>query len=51
LESLEESKDDMERISNAHRVAGVRDFITYVEQVEYHGKIAVQRSGTQSNKE
>jgi hypothetical protein len=51
LESLEDSKDDSERISNAHRVAGVRDFITYIEQVEYHGKIAVQRSATHNEKE
>ena len=34
LELLEDSKDDQERISNAHYVAGVRDFINYIEKLE-----------------
>jgi hypothetical protein len=41
LERLEDSKDDNERITNAHYVAGVRDFIYFVEQQEYLGKLAV----------
>ena len=42
LELLEDSKDDSDRISNAHYVAGVRDFIYFVEQQEYLGKVAVK---------
>jgi Mg/Co/Ni transporter MgtE len=42
LERLEDSKDDSDRISNAHYVAGVRDFIYFVEHQEYLGKIAVK---------
>jgi hypothetical protein len=48
LEQLEDSKTDEERISNAHYVAGVRDFINYVEKLRYLGKIAEKRSETQS---
>ena len=40
LELLEESKDDVERINNAQRVAGVRDFIEFIERTEYLGKVA-----------
>lgn len=40
LERLEESKDDPERIMNSHYVAGVRDFIDFIEKQEYLGKIA-----------
>lgn len=40
LERLEDSKDDSERISNAHYVAGVRDFIDFIEKQEYLGKVA-----------
>ncbi len=40
LEMLEESKDDVERINNAQRVAGVRDFIEFIERTEYLGKVA-----------
>lgn len=40
LERLEDSKDDLERISNAHYVAGVRDFIGFIEKQEYLGKVA-----------
>ena len=42
LERLEDSKDDSDRISNAHYVAGVRDFIYFVEQQEYLGKVTVK---------
>jgi hypothetical protein len=37
---LEESKDDVNRIDNAQRVAGVRDFIEFIERTEYLGKVA-----------
>ena len=40
LEMLEESKDDVERINNAQRVAGGRDFIEFIERTEYLGKVA-----------
>lgn len=40
LERLEDSKTDLERIENAHYVAGVRDFIDFVEKQEYLGKVA-----------
>ncbi len=40
LERLEDSKDDQERISNAHYVAGVRDFIDFIEKQEFLGKVA-----------
>ena len=40
LEMLEESKGDVERIDNAQRVAGVRDFIEFIERTEYLGKVA-----------
>jgi hypothetical protein len=40
LERLEDSKDDNERISNAHYVSGVRDFIDFVEKTEYLAKVA-----------
>jgi len=40
LELLEESKEDAERIDNAQRVAGVRDFIEFIERTEYLGKVA-----------
>lgn len=51
LELLEDSKDDQERISNAHYVAGVRDFIVYIEKLEYLGKSAQKRSEKQDEKE
>ena len=44
LEQLEDSTDDQQRISNAHYVAGVRDFINYIEKLQYLGKIAQKRS-------
>tara|TARA_R110000772_G_scaffold229265_1_gene340119 strand:- start:108 stop:425 length:318 start_codon:yes stop_codon:yes gene_type:complete len=40
LEKLEDSSTDLDRISNAHYVAGVRDFIDFVEKQEYLGKVA-----------
>lgn len=40
LERLEDSRADPERIENAHYVAGVRDFIGFVEKTEYLGKVA-----------
>ena len=48
LEFLEDSSDDQERISNAHKVAGVRDFVSYIEKLEYLGKSAQQRSEKQA---
>ena len=44
LTQLEDSTDDQQRISNAHYVAGVRDFINYIEKLQYLGKIAQKRS-------
>ena len=40
LERLEECKDDQERIGNAYYVAGVRDFIDFIEKQEYLAKLA-----------
>ena len=40
LERLEDCKDDLERICNSHYVAGVRDFIDFVEKQEYLAKVA-----------
>jgi Mg/Co/Ni transporter MgtE len=40
LERLEDSKDDQERIGNAYYVAGVRDFIDFIEKQEYLAKLA-----------
>jgi len=40
LERFEESKTDLERIGNAYYVAGVRDFIDFIEKQEYLAKIA-----------
>lgn len=40
LERLEDSRADLERIENAHYVAGVRDFIGFIEKTEYLGKVA-----------
>ncbi len=51
LDRLEDSTNDLERISNAHFVAGVRDFIDYIEKMELLGKMALKRSETQSDKE
>ena len=40
LGRLEESRTDLERIENAFNVAGVRDFIGFVEKTEYLGRMA-----------
>jgi len=40
LGRLEEARTDPERIENAFNVAGVRDFIGFVEKTEYLGKVA-----------
>ena len=42
LERLEECTTDLERIENAHYVAGVRDFIGFIEKTEYLGKVAIK---------
>jgi hypothetical protein len=46
LERLEESKDDSERIGNAYYVAGVRDFIDFIEKNEYLVKMADKKAQT-----
>jgi hypothetical protein len=46
LESLEESDDDSKRIGNAYYVAGVRDFIDFIEKNEYLVKMAQKRAET-----
>jgi hypothetical protein len=43
LERLEDSKDDQDRIGNAYYVAGVRDFIDFIEKQEYLAKLANKR--------
>lgn len=40
LERLEDSKEDSERIGNAYYVAGVRDFIGFIEKTQYLGSMA-----------
>lgn len=40
LNQLEDSTEDAERIRNAHYVAGVRDFVAFIEKTEYFGKVA-----------
>ena len=42
LERLEECTNDLERIENAHHVAGVRDFIGFIEKTEYLSKVAIK---------
>ena len=46
LERLEDDKTDADRISNAHFVAGVRDFVAFIEKQEYLGKVALKRAET-----
>ena len=46
LERLEESKEDSERIGNAYYVAGVRDFIDFIEKSEYLAKVANKKAET-----
>jgi cell division FtsZ-interacting protein ZapD len=50
LERLEDTTTDADRISNAHFVAGVRDFIAFVEKQELLGKLALRRAETQDKK-
>lgn len=45
LERLEDCRTDPERIENAFNVAGVRDFIGFIEKTEYLGKVA-QKTNT-----
>jgi len=40
LGRLEECRIDPERIENAFNVAGVRDFIGFIEKTEFLGKVA-----------
>ena len=40
LERFEESKTDLDRIGNAYYVAGVRDFIDFIEKQEHLAKMA-----------
>lgn len=42
LERLEDSKVDIERIENATYVAGVRDFIDFIEKQEYLAKLVLK---------
>jgi hypothetical protein len=42
LSQLEDSTDDATRIRNAHYVAGVRDFVGFIEKTEYFGKAALK---------
>jgi len=44
LNRLEESKEDSERIGNAYYVAGVRDFIDFIEKSEYLAKVANKKA-------
>ena len=46
MERLEESKTDDERIGNAYYVAGVRDFIDFIEKSEYLVKVAHKKAET-----
>jgi hypothetical protein len=49
LERLEDSRVDLERIENAHYVAGVRDFIGFIEKTEYLGKVAKKSNLTKES--
>jgi hypothetical protein len=44
LERLEEASSDEERIGNAYYVAGVRDFIDFVEKTEYLARVANKKA-------
>ena len=46
LERLEEADSDEKRIGNAYYVAGVRDFIDFVEKSEYLAKVALKKVET-----
>ena len=40
LERLEDSKEDSDRIGNGHYIAGVRDFVGFIEKTQYLGNVA-----------
>ena len=42
LERLEEANSDEKRIGNAYYVAGVRDFIDFIEKQEHLAKLAMK---------
>jgi hypothetical protein len=44
LERLEEADTDEKRIGNAYYVAGVRDFIDFVEKAEYLARVANKKA-------
>jgi hypothetical protein len=44
LERLEEAESDEKRIGNAYYVAGVRDFIDFIEKSEYLAKVANKKA-------
>jgi hypothetical protein len=44
LERLEEADTDEKRIGNAYYVAGVRDFIDFVEKAEYLARVASKKA-------
>jgi hypothetical protein len=46
LERLEDASTDEDRIGNAYYVAGVRDFIDFVEKSEYLAKVALKKAET-----
>jgi hypothetical protein len=46
LERLEEADSDEKRIGNAYYVAGVRDFIDFIEKSEYLAKVANKKAET-----
>ena len=46
LEKLEEADSDEKRIGNAYYVAGVRDFIDFIEKSEYLAKVALKKAET-----
>ena len=46
LERLEDVTTDADRISNAHFVAGVRDFLGFVEKQELLGKVVRKKAET-----
>jgi len=50
LSKLEDSRNDLERITNSQYVAGVRDFVSFVEQQEIFGKMALKNAETDEKK-
>jgi hypothetical protein len=49
LERLEEADSDEKRIGNAYYVAGVRDFIDFIEKSEYLAKVALKKAEQAEN--